>query len=89
MQDDELVSLLKHKAYGTGLRAKMAGLYQKLFDKDIIAFIRHDPNVLRIHNGGEEFHKAAEDCVGLMQVCISPAPPNSLLSLILSLLYHS
>ena len=70
MQDDDLVSLLNRKEHGTGLRAKIAYVYQALFDRDIIAYIRHDPNVLRIHNGGEEFHKAADDCFGLMQVHI-------------------
>ena len=70
MQDDDTILLLNRKTHDTGLKGRLAFVYQQLFDRDIIAYIRRDAEVLRIHNGGEEFHKAAEECLGNLQVRI-------------------
>lgn len=73
MQDDNVLLLLSQRAHGTGLKSRLMATYHHLFDRDIIAFVRHDDTILRIHNGGEEYHLSAEDCFARLQVSMSAA----------------
>ena len=68
MQDDEVLYTLNLKPPATGFKAWLVSVYLKLFDRDIVALIRRDLSVLQMHNSGEEFDRAAEDCLSRMQV---------------------
>lgn len=68
MQDDEVLYTLNSQPPANGFKAWLVSCYLDLFDRDIVALIRREEAVLSMHNSGEEFERAAEDCLARMQV---------------------